>query len=108
MSGALIRRAEKEIATETIKALLKHGYRITVFNGEDDEITMSSDPDVILAAMMTTDEDYLIVHAPADEERMGWVRFIYGSEGWDVINDYTTNLETALTPVNALADEMSR
>ena len=108
MSRSLIHRAEKEIAVEAIKALLKHGCRLTVFNGEDDEITMSTDPDAILGAMMTTDEDYLIVHHPVGDERIGWVRFVYGNDGWDVINDYTTNLETVLTPVNALADEMSR
>lgn len=33
-------------------------------------------------------------------------RIIYGNTGFDVINDYTTNLETVLAGTNALADQL--
>jgi hypothetical protein len=36
----------------------------------------------------------------------GWVRFIYGNDGWDVMNDYSTVLEPYLIKTNALIDEM--
>jgi hypothetical protein len=40
-----------------------------------------------------------------DTKEFGWVRFIYGNGGWDVINDYTTNLEPWMTNVDAIADQ---
>ena len=63
--------------------------------------------------MRTTDEDCLFVRTrPGDpfdrgEDRApfdGWVQFIYGNAGFDVINDYTVNLEAALARTNKLAD----
>jgi hypothetical protein len=47
------------------------------------------------------------LHRRFDTRRsFGWVRFIYGNDGWDVINDYTTNLEPVIAGVNALAEKM--
>lgn len=39
-------------------------------------------------------------------KRIGWVRMIYGNDGWDVMADYTTNLEDVLTDANKLADKL--
>ena len=57
---------------------------------------------------METDDDYLTVYRP-DALSCGWVgvRFIYGNDGYDVICDYTMSLESVLTPVNQLADELA-
>lgn len=104
---------EKRIARATIKGLLAAGFLITVFDGEEETVQRSRSPKVILGAMMTTDEDYLIVFNPGpswrgdDGRRAGWVRFVYGNSGWDVINDYTTNLESALTAANDLSEKLS-
>ncbi len=38
-----------------------------------------------------TDEEYLYVYK--DTKRQGWVFFVYGNDGPDVINDYTTSLD---------------
>jgi len=35
---------------------------------------------------------------------IGWVRFVMGNDGYDVINDYTTNLEKVLKRANQVAD----
>jgi len=32
----------------------------------------------------------------------------YGNDGWDVISDYTTNLEDTLAPLNKWCQELSR
>jgi hypothetical protein len=111
------RRIERIIAKRTIAAVLYAGFDITVFNGETDEVKNSRDPDTILKAMFTTDEDYLMLnckgansfkgsgHRPSVSE--GWIKFVYGNEGWDVINDYTTNLEKIMDPINKFADGLS-
>ncbi len=38
--------------------------------------------------------------------QIGWVRFIYGNDGWDVISDYTTNLEPVMKLVQPLIDRL--
>lgn len=82
-------------------------FFITVNDGEEDVLLDSRDINAIFKAMMTTDEDYLLVSRETKSTRYGWVRFIYGNSGWDVINDYTTNLEETLKLTNKLIEEMS-
>jgi len=106
MSVKMRQIVEKEIVTAVIAALLKAGYAITVYNGEDEEIKKSTDQISILAAMFTTDEDHLIVYKQG--KRSGFVTFIYGNDGYDVIHDYTTNLESVIgkgTPVQAVINK---
>ena len=99
---------EKMVAERCIHDLLAAGYSLSVNDGEETTLHRCTRPAVILAAMATTDEDYLLVRPlGTNTPRIGWVRFIYGNSGWDVINDYTTNLEAALAGTNALADQLS-
>lgn len=100
----LIGFMERLIARQAIADLLAAGYLIDVNDGEVTTVEGSGDPAVILAAMFTTDEDYLVAKGVGSR---GWVRFIYGNDGWDVINDYTVNLAGALTRTTALTDQLS-
>jgi hypothetical protein len=94
---------ERVIVSSTIRALLGAGYQIDVCDGEEDVLTRCSDHDEVIKHMFTTDEDY--IYGVKDGKRRGWVRFIYGNSGYDVMNDCTTNLETVLQPVNELANK---
>jgi len=100
-----VKLRQKRIARAAISGLLAAGYSLTVHDGEEDTLVDSTERRTILDALFTTDEDYLI--ASKNGKREGWVRFVYGSDGWDVINDYTTNLERALKGANALAERYS-
>lgn len=92
---------EVEIIKATVKALLAAGFSLSVFDGEEDHLIEpppsaeiqhgSTDTKAIYKALYETDEDYL--NAWKDGEIFGWVRFVYGNDGWDVISDYTVNLE---------------
>lgn len=102
---------ERKIARATIKALLNAGFTLGVNDGEETVLRRCTDPKTILAAMFSTDEDYLLVYEGAaaggkKPPQIGGVRFIYGNDGWDVISDYTLNLEEALKPVCALSDRI--
>lgn len=102
-------RIERRIARQAIEDLLAAGYQVAVFDGEEIALEASTDVQAIMAAMFGTEEDYLLAMSPDEGgkmQRAGWVRFIYGNEGWDVIQDYTTNLETVLTATNAIADQL--
>lgn len=107
MSVKMRQKVEREICTAVVDALLAAGFTISVDNGGDsNELSDSSDRVAILAAMFLTDDEYL--HAGKDGHPVGWVRFIYGNDGYDVMSDYTVNLEAFIgdgTPVAAKIDE---
>jgi hypothetical protein len=90
---------EFKIVRETAKQLLEAGYNISVNDGEETTLERSTSLKDIMAAVMTSDEDYFITRKP-DCSR-SFVRFIYGNEGDDVINDYGVSLE----PVMKLVEE---
>ena len=94
-----LKKSEQETAIRTIKALLKAGHKLSVFDGEEVTIEKSTDLEVIRDAMGTTEEDVLFVYANQHPERIGFVQFVWGNEDWVAIADYTTNLEGVLKPV---------
>lgn len=100
-------RIETRIAKSAIAELLSAGYTLGVYDGEETTIKQSTDKQAVLDALQTTDDDYLLVYKAGESKRCGWVRFVYGNDGWDVISDYTVNLEDALTETNKLADTLS-
>lgn len=101
---------EREIAKKVIEVILHAGYAISVNDGEETTVKRSVDKNEIFGAMFTTDEDYLMVHSIQDAggfepKHFGWVWFIYGNSGWDVISDHTTNLEDVLKPATDFAQK---
>jgi hypothetical protein len=98
------RYLEHQIMKCCIDELTAQAATITVNDGEEDTLLDSSDPVVILNAMRTSDKDRIFVSVQGVR---GWIYFVYGNDGWDVINDYTINLEPFLTKTNALIDEMA-
>lgn len=94
----VIRRQELEI--EIIDAVVSRalalGFKLGVNDGGGaDVLENCGDTKKIWDALYNTDEDMLIVYR--NGIRVGWVRFVYGNDGWDVINDYTTNLEPIMS-----------
>lgn len=96
---------EKKIATKFVNDALAAGYTIGIDNGGDDLEYKGTDKKKILSEMFATDEEHLYVFKPNQNKPFGWVYFIYGECGWDVINDYTVNLESLLTETLALAEK---
>lgn len=104
MSVKMRQEVERKIATAVITDALKVGYIISVDNGEE-ETQPTSNPNSILKAMFTTDEDTL--HLWKAGKRFGWVVFIYGNDGWDVISDYSTNLEPIMKNASKISEHYS-
>lgn len=97
---------ETQIIEATIDALLDEGYKIAVYDGEDIALHKTRNLSAIMAAMRTTDEDYLFIHTPGSGYRRdGWIRFIYGNGETEVINDYTMNMEKVMVKITAMIDE---
>ena len=97
---------ERQIILRIVKDALEAGFQITVDDGGDEpSVKRSTDQAAIMAAVMLTDEDFLHYSKPG-EPLQGWVRLIYGNDGWDVVNDYTTNLEPLLAGATEEADNL--
>jgi hypothetical protein len=100
---------EKRIVKHTVKSLLAAGFELAVHDGEEWH-ERTTDTAKLHKALMETDEDRLFVYK-ADGHKgrrdwFGWVFFVYGNDGYDVISDYTTNLEDALAETNKLAESL--
>ena len=94
---------EKKICRAVTKALLAAGHSVSVHDGYEIVVRKSRSVSAVMAALMSTDQDGLWAHS-ADGSRVGWVSFVYGNDGWDVIHDYTPALEQVLAPAFDVAE----
>jgi hypothetical protein len=97
---------ERRIAKAVAKDLIAAGFQVTVNDGEEDVLERSTNVLAILGAMFSTDWDYLRVYLPGKRPVQGYVHIVYGNDGYDVVSDYTTNLEDVLKASTALADKL--
>lgn len=91
---------ERQIVKLVVRRLLNASCRLTIDRSEEggsDRQPVLDASDASIDEIMACDWETLFV---SDN---GWVQFTYGNDGWDVISDYTTNLELALAPVNKIA-----
>lgn len=89
---------EAKIVKAVVKEALRHGYSLRVDDGERLHV-ITKTAQTALDALMETDEDTLFLYRGS--QRVGWVRFVYGNDGWDVISDYSANPETELVLIPA-------
>jgi hypothetical protein len=50
--------------------------------------------------------DEAVIYLTATNRTPSWIRLVFGNDGWDVINDYTINLEEDLKSTFQLADDI--
>lgn len=97
-------RKESMIARRLISDAIKAGMTVSVHDGEEITVRLSSSVSDVLRAMRTVDEEHLLFYQGGN--RIGSVFFCYGNDGWDVINDYSTSLESVVAGANELADRL--
>lgn len=102
------RGIERRIVKKAVEDLIACGYMLSVNNGGDeDELVDSSDVDDVLSVMFAADEDTIYAKREISPEKVGWVHFVYGNDGHDVIQDYTVDLVTFLSEAEKLADQIA-
>jgi pyoverdine/dityrosine biosynthesis protein Dit1 len=106
MSVKARQRVERMVCRRFILDAVHAGYAISVDDGEEVVLHNSTNVREILSKMFSVDDERLYVMK--DGKRFGWVRLIYGNDGWDVISDYSTNLESLMRGAAALADVYSQ
>lgn len=94
------------IIDKTVDALLAAGLFLAVYDSEEITTPITNIKTVIIEALQTTDSDFLFCYPAPDTGRKGFVMFVYGNDGYDVICDYTSNLEDILISVNQYADDL--
>lgn len=111
-----LRRLEKRVVRRFVKDALAAGHRLAVSleRGYDlkEMLLGSRDVDKIMEEAFAGDQAHIFVQpaeGPTVEDGIvvseGWVYIVLGNEGWDVISDYTTNLESLLAGANAIAEK---
>jgi hypothetical protein len=93
---------ERKICRRTIRDLISAGFALRVHSGEEWETPKAATETQLMRALFNLDDAWLVVFEAG--KRVGWVRFVFGNCGWDVMSDYTTNLAPALKDVEAYAD----
>lgn len=109
-SVRLRRLVEIAIVRMLVTHLIAAGFMITVSYGEDpdeDPVKQGTDVAEIVDAAFAVDDCCIFVHKPNKKRPFAWINLIYGNDGWDVISDYTTNIEDHLKNVNDYADGLS-
>ncbi len=92
---------EKKILHFVINKMVDSGFAIAVDNGGVDlELAPSLNKKAIYDACMATDEEHLLFckqsNGVIEKRTFGEMFFVYGNDGWDVINDCTINLDQYL------------
>lgn len=102
---------EKRIVKHIVADLLAADFELAVHDGEEWH-NRTTDAAKLHKALMETDEDRLFVYkADGPKGRrdwFGWVFFVYGNDGYDVISDYTVNLEPWIEPINKWVEVIER
>jgi hypothetical protein len=98
---------ERRIVVSLIDELLGRGFIINVDDGDGMLFKAATfNRQTIIDAVMNTDEDYLHAYKDGVKNGGGWVRLIYGNDGYDVISDYCVQLEPFMVQTQALADKL--
>ena len=97
-------RVEQRIVRLVVKLALAAGWTLSVDTGGDEyDLEDSTKFGEVLKAMMEVDDEKLRLRRGKET---GWIWFVYGNGGWDVISDYSTNLDGLLEPVMRLSDRL--
>lgn len=96
---------ERHIGNAIVKEALDAGYAISINNGEDETEPMR-DATAITKALRLTDDERLYLWETGATHAFAWVYLVYGNDGWDVVNDYTTNIEQMMKGISQLADRL--
>src|SRR3954468_13866836 len=92
-----VRAIGRQITTELIDEVLKQGYSVTCCMREDDPtFKKSKDRDGILELLMDLEIAELRLHRRGATSR---VLLVFGEAGWDVVADYSADLEALIEPI---------
>jgi hypothetical protein len=103
MNDRMRRRIQRRITLRIVSDALAAGYSISIKADGDVLESCSTDRVAIMSAASRYWPDCLLIHSTDDELEPGWVEFDYENEPWDVINDFSCNIEDVVRGAKAAA-----
>lgn len=100
---------ERAVVRKLSTDLLAAGLTLRVWDGEDWAGGRTADIDNVMNQIMATDEEKIYVYHSDDRGKatcIGSIFLVYGNEGYEVINDYSTCLDPHLKATNDWANEV--
>jgi len=85
---------DRLIVRHVVESLAKAGYSFSIPEDSGNELELTGNVPKTLQALAGVDDERLYVSIGA--KPCGWVYFVFGNDGFNVVSDYTTNLETVL------------
>lgn len=92
---------ERRIIRMYLKALVKAGYKLKVFDGGE-YFPWTTKVDEALEQVRAVDDATVYAQALGKEYA---IRFVQGNDPWEVLNDYSVALEGLLDPVTDFYEE---
>lgn len=84
-------KGEVAVVKRLVRIILERGYMVSINDGEDWTLNLSTDRKEILSALGTTGED--IIRLYKDGERAGSIWLVFGNadDGSELISDHSDN-----------------
>lgn len=100
-------QAENQIIRAALESLVAAGHRVAVWNGEDWSAGPSRDVEMLLGSLRQTDLDVLNVVQEGKRWPSGsWVLLVYGNAAFEVMADWTLDVDELLKPAVLLAERI--
>ena len=100
------KRIENAIVRKAVESAIAAGLDVGCYVSNDDsEVLRTNDAAAILAELGAADIEMLMFFAKDAKRHFGYVELYYGESGYDVITDYTMNVESIIQPALQLAED---
>lgn len=98
---------ERQIATKLVRDILAAGHTLSVYDGGEFTVKLSTNAATILGALCTSGEDILIVR-DVNRARLGWIKLVWDGD-WTLICDHTDSdvMNALIAGASELADAAS-
>jgi len=93
---------EHRIVRRLLSDLIRAGYKVGLQNEEGTIAKKSRDVEKLMGEIHSVDEELVVAYD--DIGYVGSVYLVYGNSGYDVIADYSLNLETVIGGALRVAD----
>ena len=98
-------RIELKLVNALIRRAKEFKYDFFIYEEDTIDSLVATSPKEFKTELFNLDDATLIV-IREDNIQMGWIKLVFGNDGYDLISDYTTNLEDFLKPINEYADKL--
>lgn len=100
-----VQEMDRAIVTQCVEELLEQGFNLSLFHEEALAFKHSTNKEQILSNLLQCDEETLAIYDNT-QQRVGWVFFVYGNDGYDVISDYSITIEQYIPKTQELVDKL--